>query len=85
MKHTILASREASPARVSNGNGYVNGTSSREEYSTINGNSHSHEGIQNGHSSDQHSDDEYIDTVEVKIRDSMFNSPILLGSMLQVQ
>lgn len=54
----ILASRDGSPVRTLNGNGHANGISSRQ----VNGNSH----IQaNGHSSDQHSDDEYIDTVEV--------------------
>lgn len=60
-------SRDQSPARAlnGNGNGFVNGTgSSQVEYSTVNGNSHIQEIIQNGHSSDQHSDDEYIDTVE---------------------
>lgn len=43
--------------RLSNGNGYVNGTNIGQE------------SIQNGHSSDQHSDDEYIDTVEVRLID----------------
>lgn len=66
-ENIILASREASPVRVSRGNGYVNRTDSRPEYATVNGNSHTQENIHNGHSSDQHSDDEYIDTVEVSL------------------
>ncbi|XP_037051026.1 acyl-CoA-binding domain-containing protein 5-like [Bradysia coprophila] len=55
-------SRDASPVREANG--LTNGRSSRQEYSTVNGNSHIQEILQNGYSSDQHSDDEYIDTVE---------------------
>lgn len=66
-KIKLLASRDESPIRVSQGNGYANGTSGRLEHSTVNGNSHDQESIQNGHSSDQHSDDEYIDTVEVRM------------------
>lgn len=67
MECKILGSRDSSPVRISNGNGngYANGTNSRPEYSAVNGNSHTQDSLQNGYSSDQHSDDEYIDTVEV--------------------
>lgn len=44
---------------LTNFNGFLNG-------GVVNGHSHGHESLQNGHSSDQHSDDEYIDTVEVR-------------------
>lgn len=71
MKIDILASRESSPARVMHGNGYVNGASSKQGYGVVNGNSHTQDSIQNGHSSDQHSDDEYIDTVEVNDLNAM--------------
>lgn len=47
-----FASREASPIRVSHRNG-----------SLVNGNSHFEENFQSGHNT-EHSDDEYIDTVE---------------------
>jgi len=57
-----FASREASPIRVPLRNGYVNGTSN--EHSLVNGNSHLDDNFQSGHTTTEHSDDEYIDTVE---------------------
>lgn len=57
------ASRESSPIRapISNGN-----YSEITNHILINGNHHSDENLYtNGHSTTEHSDDEYIDTVEV--------------------
>lgn len=53
-----FASREASPIRVSHRNGHSN-----NEHSVVNGNSHFEDNYQSGHTT-EHSDDEYIDTVE---------------------
>jgi len=55
-----FASREASPIRVPHRNGYVNGTNND---SLVNGNSFSDVDFHSGHTT-EHSDDEYIDTVE---------------------
>ncbi len=57
-----FASREASPIRVSHENGYTNGVGSEQKRS-LNGTNHSEDNYQSGHST-EHSDDEYIDTVE---------------------
>lgn len=58
-----FASREASPIRVPHRNGYVNGNKSGVSYSLVNGNNHTQESFQSVHTA-EHSDDEYIDTVE---------------------
>lgn len=52
-----FASREASPIRASHQNGYTNNGL------VVNGNGHFNEHFQSGHST-EHSDDEYIDTVD---------------------
>lgn len=56
-----FASREASPIRVSHRNGHhINGD---EQVHLVNGNSHFEENFHSGHTT-EHSDDEYIDTVD---------------------
>lgn len=57
-----FASREASPIRSSLQNGYTNGVSNGQMH-LINGNGRFEDNLQSGHST-EHSDDEYIDTVE---------------------
>lgn len=52
-----FASREASPIRVSHQNGYTNNEP------VVNGNNHFDDNFQSGHTT-EHSDDEYIDTVD---------------------
>jgi len=57
-----FASREASPIRSTHQNGYTI-DASKEQVHLVNGNNHFEENFQSGNTT-EHSDDEYIDTVE---------------------
>lgn len=65
-----FASREASPIRVSHRNGY----DANNGPILVNGKGHSDENFQSGHTT-EHSDDEYIDTVEDDTL--LFSEPVL--------
>ena len=66
---TTLASREASPIRAPQKNGHY---SDIVNYTLTNGNHHSEESLlTNGHTT-EHSDDEYIDTVDVEVSKRYF-------------